>query len=204
VQKNLLRLSLLFSLWLLCGCSQEAVEPEPEYRKDVKPVMIIDEYFTLGSALSLSGKDRWVAKNIKLPAGTVYWTYWIGVGQEPVEKLQESLQYVSKRGQQLCGGNPFIAFGLGILPSLPIWPGTVDVDFYFVDQLNYNAFANGQEAFIMPNSPLGKQTINSWRMVDVTDCPGNTSTPMYMIFYNKSGVFSGRDIRLQVYAYVLK
>ena len=56
---------------------------------------------------------------ITLPQNTTYWTYWIGVGQEAKDKMDNFTSTLSKGAIKYLSPNPLVLFGMNLISSLP-------------------------------------------------------------------------------------
>ena len=74
-----------------------------------------------------SGRSNKTLLTINLPKNTSYWVYWIGVGQESMEKMRIFASTVSK-ASSLISLNPLVMFGLKLIPSLPMMNATATLD----------------------------------------------------------------------------
>ncbi|OJW32165.1 MAG: hypothetical protein BGO54_17295 [Sphingobacteriales bacterium 46-32] len=88
-----------------------------------------------------SGRSNKTLLTINLPKNTSYWVYWIGVGQESMEKMRNFASTVSK-ASSLISLNPLVMFGLKLIPSLPMMNATATLDYRFVDNINSQLFLN--------------------------------------------------------------
>lgn len=78
---------------------------------------------------------------INLPKETLYWVYWIGVGQESRQEM-ETLSSKLSNGKVK---NPIAAYGLRAIPSLPQHSSSATVNYRFMDNINTQAFKTSKE-----------------------------------------------------------
>lgn len=190
--------SLFFFAILSC---QEEVQPFTDYRQDVSPVKIIDEQLFVSGTTTLNDYSSRVTRTIIFPSKTKYWVIWVGVGQESINKLKEAAVQIPKAAQNITR-DPFIAFGLNILSSLPIITGSDNINFYFTDSANSQKFKNGEQ-FRYFTFVQGEQTVNKYQIIPIGDTPYSGTTNLYMNFQNLRA-FRNLDVFVKVWAYVEK
>ncbi len=197
--KKYIYIILLILLSISCT-KQEDIETEVVYRKDLTPVMIIDEKITVGGQLTLNEFSSRVGRTIIFPDNTEHWCFWVGVGQESLQRLQQAISDISRAGQKITK-DPFIAFGLQMLSSLPIITGSDNVNFYFTSAENQSLFLQGKTFRYYTFVQL-EQTVNSYRLLQFKDTP-NDNRRLYFNMQNTRD-FRNLDVYVKVYAFVKK
>ena len=185
---------------LLFGCKKEE-EPLPSYDSRVVPHKIIDENIKVGAKLSLVGKDNRVFRSITLPHRALYWSYWMGVGDEPVTELAKNIlpAAVAKYTK-----DPFIAYGWNFISVLNAIKSTGgNVDLYFCDSKNKVLFENKDPNFQPYDFFQCPQAITSYAIRETLASPSLHDSTFYAVFKNDNPV-SGENVTFKVWAYVIK
>jgi hypothetical protein len=200
MSKGLFHLILL-SLITIFGSCQKSEEPELIYEDHVEPYEIVDETFRIGarSTAVFSNKSKLV-RTIKFPPRTVYWTYWMGAGPEPVEGLAKVA--IPLIAQKLTK-DPFVAYGWGLISSLGLFEyGTSNADLFFLTSDQIDSFGFNNNSF---NSFISKpQTKNIHdNYIDILDTPLDENNSLLVGLRNQSYV-NGVDVKLKVWAFVVK
>lgn len=188
-----------FFITLITFLACEPHEPEfTEYRRDVTPLKIIDETFVAGGVLTLNSYASRVVRTIQLPAKTKYWAVWVGVGQESLNALKAAVNDIPQGARRITT-DPFIAYGLEILKTLPVITGSDAVDCYFTDRDNATLFVQQQN---WKHYPLleGKQTVTMHNIYDMAHTPSDNEGRLLMTFQNLRD-FRNLDVTLKVWAY---
>jgi hypothetical protein len=95
----------------------------------------------------LTGNTR-TYLTVTLPAGTSYWAYWIGVGQEAAAGMQQMSQSLPEGAAMLGIANPVALFAIGILPQLYSLNQGHDIYYCFItDNTNLQQFMAGQSFY---------------------------------------------------------
>lgn len=194
---HLYKILLAISIFLgLINC--EKIEPYTDYRQDVTPIRIIEEKLFLSGTTTLNDYSSRISRTINLPPKTKYWVLWVGVGQESIDKLKTAAIEIPKAAQSITK-DPFIAFGLNILSSLPIISGSDNINFYFTDLTNAEKFLKG-EAFRYFTFVQGEQTVNKYQVIQLNETPYTGSTALYLNFQNLRA-FRNLDVYVKIWAY---
>jgi len=132
---------------------------------------------------------------INLPAGTSYWTYWIGVGQEGKNSLAKfATQFAGIA--KFASMDPLVLFGLKLIPALPVLNGTATVSYRFMDTQNASLFLNSQRAnyynFKFADNVASDFSIINEAPQDLTLSVWNNST------------FMGQDVTIKVVAFAVR
>lgn len=109
---------------------------------DTVPVKLISSTVPVASRTAWGVQPR-VAIPFDLPENTLFWTYWIGVGQEAHEALRNLTGMIPKGAQLLGVIDPVTAFGLGVLKELPLLAQGEDVTIQFIAPADEEAFLKG-------------------------------------------------------------
>ena len=190
---------VLISL-LLFGCKKEE-EPLPSYDSRVVPYKIIDETFKVGSKFSLVGNTNKVVRSITIPHRALYWSYWMGVGDEPATELAKIIlpAAVAKYTK-----DPFIAYGwkfLSVLNAIKSTGGNVDL--YFCDSKNKVLFEKKDPNFKPYEFFQCPQVVTSYAIRETLASPSLHDSTFFATFKNDNPV-SGEKVTFKVWAYVIK
>lgn len=115
--------------------------------------------YSLGN---LSHTNRTIVR-VNLPAQTAYWVYWIGVGQESMDKMREFTDRLSQGAVGLAA-NPIYALGFGLISSLPMFNSTATVDYIFADNMNSELFLNGSPNYSYYTFKVGKNITTDYTL----------------------------------------
>lgn len=191
---------LLIILMFVQSCiKDEVIEPFTNYRQDVKPIKIIDETMFVAGELTLNDYSSKVIRTVKLPSKTKYWALWVGVGQESLDRLKKASIDIPKAAQKITT-DPFIAFGLEILSSLPLITGSDNIDFWITDYDNSRKFKNNDQ-FRYYTFVEGNQTVSKHQIIQFGNTPQTNDGNLYFCFKNYRD-FRNLDVTLKVWAFV--
>lgn len=114
-------------------------------KSDTSFVEVINTTSTVHSELNSKGNKTLV--DFTLPANTVKWAFWIGVGQEAKKAYQKDVQALSSTVGEFAGmTNPLAGLLIGILPALTKTSNGENVMYRFMDGYeNAQKFANNQQ-----------------------------------------------------------
>ncbi|WP_066832739.1 hypothetical protein [Rufibacter ruber] len=170
-------------------------------KTELVPEPLLDKTFRVSSRASLGSNNR-TYERFKLPAGTKHWVYWVGVGQESVEALQETGKTLAKGASALLtGSNPLVAFGLGLLPQLPQVKSSGYISYYLLNQKNAALFKNEEEGWKPYAVAKGQDVLSDYGKVLATQTPKTEDGYLYLGFDNPSTI-TGLDLTLKVVAFV--
>jgi hypothetical protein len=110
---------------------------------DTVPVKLISSTVPVASRTAWGVQPR-VTIPIELPENTLFWTYWIGVGQEAHEALRKLTLMIPKSAQLLGVIDPVTAFGLGVIKELPLLAQGEDVTIHFIATSDEEQFIKGE------------------------------------------------------------
>lgn len=187
--------------FVVIGCKKDEPEPLPSFDSRVEPYKIIDETFRVGSQISLVGNDNRVVRSITLPRRALYWCYWIGVGQDPVNDLAK---VVIPAAAARYTKDPVVAYGwkfISVLNAINSTNGNIDL--YFCDKQNKSLFQNGDANFNPYPFFQCPQTITSYAIRETMDAPILRDSTFYATFKNDSWI-NGQDVTFKVWAYIVK
>lgn len=139
-----------------------------------------------------SGRSNKTLLTINLPKNTSYWVYWIGVGQESMEKMRNFASTVSK-ASSLISLNPLVMFGLKLIPSLPMMNATATLDYRFVDNINSQLFLNDRS--------YRKYAFKSATNVTTDYALVNEYASDLILAFNNNSSFNGHDVEVKVVAF---
>ncbi|MBC5994108.1 hypothetical protein [Pontibacter cellulosilyticus] len=167
---------------------------------DLVPVTLVDKTFRVASKTNLNPSR--VAVPFKLPANTVHWVYWIGVGQESVEQLKNMTSMASKGAATLASTvSPVAAFGLGLIPSLPQVNASGNIDYYFMNKQSADKFvADPDSDWKHYTFAQGTGIISDYKLVQLSETPKATDNTLHAVFRNSNTV-TGLDITLKIVAF---
>jgi hypothetical protein len=201
LMKTKIFLLTLSTILIFSSCKKQVDEPLPSYDSRVVPYKIIDETFKVGSRLSVVGNDNRVIRSITLPKRALYWCYWVGVGDEPVNELAKVIipavasKYTS---------DPFIAFGWKFISALNALKTTGgNIDLYFCDYNNKLLFENEDSNFTPYPFFQCPQAITSYAIRETMEQPYLRDSTFYATFRNMHPI-SGENVTFKVWAYIIK
>jgi hypothetical protein len=170
-------------------------------KNDLKAETVIDKSFHLSSLASITSNNR-SAERFKLPANTKHWVYWVGVGQESVQALQETGKALAKGAAALLtGGNPLVAFGLGLLPQLPQVKSSGYISYYLFNKNNAYLFTEDEDGWKPYGVAKGQDVLSDYGKVLVSQTPKTDDGYLYLGFENPSTI-TGLDLTLKVVAFI--
>lgn len=196
----------LASVTLLCGFFLiNACQKEPEqvliYNEHVVPYQILDETFRLGarSTAWISNKSG-IIRTIKLPPRTVYWSYWMGAGPEPVEALAN---VAIPAAMAKLTEDPFVAYAWGLLGTLNLFnTGKQNADLFFLETDEESNFGfNDSEFSAFISKPQTKNIHDKY--IDIFDTPMDENNNILVGLRNQNYT-AGVDVKLKVWAFVVK
>ncbi len=191
----------VFLILLLQSCEKEVDETAVIYNDYVTPIKIVDETFRIGArSTAIFSNKSIMTRSIIFPKKTVYWSYWLGAGPEPVDALSKVV--LSAAASKLTN-DPVVAYGWGILSTLPIIEyGTANADLFFLETKYKDSFSFNNFSF---NSFLEKpQTKNIHnRYIDIFDTPIDSNRSIIVGLRNQS-YLSGVDVQMKIWAFVVK
>jgi hypothetical protein len=168
-------------------------------KTNLVPQTLLDKQFRVEAKANLLANNK-ATLRFQLPKNTSHWVYWVGVGQEPVVQLNDITKQFSKMAASvLAGSNPVIAFGMGLLPYLPQVTSGGNIDYFFFNRSNADAFvkAGRQKAYPFAS---GQKIVSDYLKVPVANTPKTEDGYLYMGFQNNNTI-TGLDITLKVVAF---
>ncbi|AMM50819.1 hypothetical protein TH61_05985 [Rufibacter sp. DG15C] len=170
-------------------------------KNDLLAETILDKTFRLASVTNITSNNR-TTERFKLPANTKHWVYWVGVGQESVEALQESGKLLAKGATALLtGSNPLVAFGLGLLPQLPQVKSSGYISYYLLNKTNANLFREDEDGWKPYGVAKGQDVLSDYGKIMANQTPKTDDGYLYLGFENPSTI-TGLDLTLKVVAFV--
>jgi hypothetical protein len=116
-------------------------------KMDTVPKEIINTEKKVGS--QFSGDTRSYLQ-IDIPKETEYWAYWIGVGQEAADGLQQMAKNLPDAAAVLGIVNPVAAYALGFIPKLCTLNKGQDITYYYIaDYGNLQNFLTGNPFYML-------------------------------------------------------
>ncbi|MEJ8757517.1 hypothetical protein WG947_10940 [Pontibacter sp. H259] len=167
---------------------------------ELTPVTLVDKTFRVASMANLNPSR--VSVPFKLPANTVHWVYWVGVGQQSVEELKNMTKLVTKGAAVVASStvSSVVGFGLGLIPSLPQVNASGNIDYYFMNKQSAEKFVADEEGWKPYTFAQGTGIISDYKKVSLSETPKPTDGTMYATFRNSNTV-TGLDITLKIVAF---
>ncbi|WP_210489753.1 hypothetical protein [Rufibacter aurantiacus] len=170
-------------------------------KNDLKSETVVDKTFRLASLTNITSNNR-STERFKLPAGTKHWVYWVGVGQESVQALQETGKTLAKGATALLtGSNPLVAFGLGLLPQLPQVKSSGYISYHLFNKNNAYLFKEDEDGWKPYGVASGKDVLSDYGKVLINQTPKTDDGYLYLGFENPSTI-TGLDLTLKVVAFI--
>ncbi|MBJ6117651.1 hypothetical protein JAO76_05590 [Pontibacter sp. BT310] len=167
---------------------------------ELTPVTIVDKTFRVASMANLNPSR--VSVPFKLPANTVHWVYWIGVGQQSVEDLKNMTKLVTKGASVIASStvSPVVGFGLGLLPGLPQVNASGNIDYYFMNKQSAEKFVADEEGWKLYPFAQGTGIVSDYKKVTLSETPKTSDGTLHATFRNSNTV-TGLDITLKIVAF---
>ncbi|MBC5774605.1 hypothetical protein H8S95_11080 [Pontibacter sp. KCTC 32443] len=167
---------------------------------ELTPVTLVDKTFRVASMANLNPSR--VSVPFKLPANTVHWVYWVGVGQQSVEELKNMTKLVTKGASVIASStvSPVVGFGLGLLPSLPQVNASGNIDYYFMNKASADKFVADEDGWKPYSFAQGTGIISDYKKVSLSETPKTPDGTLYATFRNSNTV-TGLDITLKIVAF---
>lgn len=146
------------------------------------------------STTNINNSNRTIL-TINLPKNTNYWVYWVGVGQESMQKMREFASSISNIGSTFTA-NPLVKFGLKLIPSLPMFNSSATVDYRFLDNANSQLFMNkqGYRQYTFRNAT---NITTDYALIN-----GNISD--LVLAFNNDHISIGNDVEVKVVAFSVR
>lgn len=161
---------------------------------DTTHQFVTDQQIVVHSTGNSAGNRTVVT--IILPSKTTYWVYWIGVGQESKQNMKKFATGLSEVVSKLAGGDPIVAFGMKLLPELPVFNSTSTVNYRFTDNVNATNFRNGIPNFGCYNFRNGDNVTTDYTLVTTVN------REMNLCLWNNNPLW-GRDVFVKVEAFIV-
>lgn len=199
-RKPFLMTLVAVGLTLITSCKKEP-DPVLVYNDYVIPVEVMEETFRLGarSTAWISNKSG-ITRTIKLPPRTVYWSYWMGAGPEPVAALAKVIIPVAA---SKLTKDPFVAHAWGLLGTLNLFiSGTQDADLFFMETSQGPKFSFKDTSFSYFISKPQTKNIHD-KYIDILDTPLDKDNSITVGLRNQN-YGAGVDVKMKVWAFVVK
>jgi hypothetical protein len=186
---------------LAFSCNKNEDETAVMYNDYVTPIKIVDETFRVGArSTAIFSNKSMMARTIIFPKRTVYWSYWMGAGPEPVDALSKvALSAATLKLTQ----DPVVAYGWGLLSSLPITEfGKSNADLFFMETKYSDSFSFDNSSFHSFLSKPQTKNIHN-RYIDIFDTPIDINRSITVGLRNQSYLL-GVDVQLKIWAFVVK
>ncbi len=169
----------------------------PKIVHDTAYQQILNTNIHVYSTANLDHRNTTTVK-MSLPANTAYWTYWIGVDQQAIQQWHQFAEAFARAGKYVVS-DPVLAFGLGLIPKLPVWNTTATVDYYFMDTFNAQIFCSGTNQRCSAYNFKRGNNVSS----DYCTITHNSPTDLNLCFKNNSTLI-GHDVLIKAYAFSIK
>ncbi|MDX5347388.1 MAG: hypothetical protein LPJ89_10295 [Hymenobacteraceae bacterium] len=168
-------------------------------KREVVPQTIVDKTFRVHSRTKIGNENKTVVP-FKLPANTLYWVYWLGVGQESVQELANLTDKLAKGSAAVVAPySPVVAFGLGMLPSLPQVKASGNIDYFFLNKEWSEQFMANEDFKFYPFA-TGKSIISDYQRLSMGTMPKTSDGKLYAGFRNNN-TLTGLDVTLKIVAF---
>jgi hypothetical protein len=123
-----------------------------------------------------------------LPPHTYQWAYYLVVGQEAKDKLEQAIKAILKTGIRLAGnltpkGFLLAQFAKGLLDELPTLSGSATISYFFCDKTNFEKFIAHKDNYErLPSMKYGTR-ITDYGLARQDALP---SEPIYLCLENQS------------------
>lgn len=198
--KNLLVVVIAIALTTIVSCKKDPT-PTLVYNDYVVPYEVLEETFRLGarSTAWIANKSG-ITRTIKLPPRTVYWSYWMGAGPEPVAELAKVA--IPAAAAKLTK-DPFVAHAWGLLASLNTFnAGSQDADLFFLETVQSSKFSFKDTSFTsFISKPQTKNVFDKY--IDILDTPIDQDNTITVGLRNQNYT-AGVDVKMKVWAFVVK
>lgn len=197
--KNIFGVFML--IFLAHSCKKDIEETAVMYNDYVTPIKIVDETFRIGARSTATFSNKSImTRTINFPKRTVYWSYWMGAGPEPVDALSK---IVLSAATLKLTQDPFVAYGWGILSSLPITElGKTNADLFFIETKYNDSFSFDNSTFqSFLSKPQTKNIHNKY--IDIFDTPMDLNRSITVGLRNQSYLM-GVDVQMKIWAFVVK
>jgi len=194
-------IGILILISLVQSCKKDVEETAVVYNDYVTPIKIVDETFRIGArSTAVFSNKSIMTRTINFPKRTVYWSYWMGAGPEPVDALSKVI--LSAATLKLTQ-DPVVAYGWGILSSLPITElGKTNADLFFIETKYNDSFSFDNSTFqSFLSKPQTKNIHNKY--IDIFDTPLDVNRSITVGLRNQSYLM-GVDVQMKIWAFVVK
>jgi len=130
---------------------------------------------------------------ITLPQNTTYWTYWIGVGQEAKDKMDNFTSTLSKGAIKYLSPNPLVLFGMNLISSLPSMNVPSTINYRFVSTKDAQLFSKKQ--------PHNYYTFKFADNVSTDYAIIKFNLPDLVLAMNNTSAMEGHDVTVRVVAF---
>lgn len=129
---------------------------------------------------------------ITLPAGTAYWVYWIGVGQDAARGLQ-AMSSSLPQAATILGLTPVAAFAVGLIPALFKLSQGSDINYYFIsDNTNLNNFLNNSQFYSLKSAQRA--------ITDYTRMETPNEGTFYLALDNSYSIMTSKTVTIKIVA----
>ncbi len=174
------------------------VDESVSVKRDTSYSLLIDKVIKVHSEMNPNGPRTYIP--VTFPINTDYWVYWIGVGQESADLFKRFSGSLSN-GLSQFAPNPLVAFGLRLIPELPIMNVGNRVDFYLTDLNNAVLFSQGVQ-FSHFAAVSTQRMVTGYRLVDHSQFSVQGGSTYAFCFYNPSAI-NGTDVTVKAYAFTI-
>lgn len=202
--KHVIRFGFLITFVSMHGTFNSCKKtPEPilVYNDYVVPQEVLEESFRLGArSTALIANKSVITRTIKLPPRTVYWSYWMGVGPEPVAALSKVVvPLVASKFTK----DPFVAHAWGLLGTLNLFNnGTQNADLFFMETSQGLLFSFKDSSFTTFIAKPQTKNVHD-KYIDILDTPADKNNTFTVGIRNQNYT-AGVDVKMKVWAFVVK
>lgn len=162
---------------------------------DTTLVDVINSKVRVHSQTNLDNPNKTLVDFV-LPANTIKWTYWIGVGNEGQEAYQKDQANFSKIGAKVLGSfNPLAGFAFGLISMTHVSIGD-NVKYYFMrSSVEAQKFSLGQEFLQFKNGNI----VTDFGLMNYS----TKTNEKYFIGLVNDNMMQGIDVTVKILAVVV-
>lgn len=161
-------------------------------KNDTTSIEVLNTTTRVFSSTNLDHPNRTTVR-INLPKNTTYWTYWIGVGQEAKEKMDNFTSTLAKGAVKYLSPNPLVLFGMNLISSLPSMNVPSTINYKFVSTKDAQLFSQKQ--------PHNYYTFKFADNVATDYSIINFNLPDLVLAMNNTSAMEGHDVNVRVVAF---
>jgi hypothetical protein len=161
-------------------------------KRDTASTEVLNTTTRVFSSTNLNHSNRTTIK-INLPTNTTYWTYWIGVGEEAKEKMDNFTATLIGGAARLLSANPLVLFGMKVIPALPSLnvPSTI----------NYKFVSSKDAQLFLQNQPYSYYTFKFADNIATDYAIIKSNAPDLVLAMNNTSAMDGHNVNVRVVAF---